>query len=435
MELEHGSAEEMQMNRVDGDGNAVDLKNEYVYKIEVAANRYDLLCIEGIAKAFRVYLGIEPLPRFTVKNSSENLMEIIVKPETQAVRPCVVACVLRDITFDLASYNSFIDLQDKLHQNICRRRTLASMGTHDLDKVRGPITYEAHPPSEIVFQALKQTQEMDCNALFDVFRSDIKMKKFLPILEGHEKYPVFYDQDRQVLSLPPIINSDKTKITLDTKNVFVEITGTDIQKTKICLAVLAAQFSEHCAGEWQHKVEQVKVTYEHDASKSEVTPTMEYNDFDVELEYINRILGLNLDVEKVGACAQKMGLVLKGANADNTSVKMEIPPTRADILHPIDVIEDIGIGYGFNNIERVFPENNTVGSFQPINKFTDLLRSELAQAGYVESLTFSLLSLQDNYKRMRQEINLDECVQLSNPSTQEFQIVRTSLLPGLLKCL
>jgi len=115
VELEHGSAEEMQMNRVDGDGNSVDLSNQYVYKIEVAANRYDLLCVEGIAKAFRVYLGLEPLPRCLVKNSSDNLQEIIVKAETQAVRPCVVACVLRDIRFDLASYNSFIDLQDKLH--------------------------------------------------------------------------------------------------------------------------------------------------------------------------------------------------------------------------------------------------------------------------------------------------------------------------------
>jgi len=99
------------------------------------------------------------------------------------------------------------------------------------------------------------------------------------------------------------------------------------------------------------------------------------------------------------------------------------------------VIEDIGIGYGFNNIERVFPENNTVGTYQPINKFTDLVRQELAQAGYVESLTFSLLSLEDNYIRMRLEANLAECVQLSNPKTQEFEIVRTSLLPGLLKCL
>lgn len=151
VELEHGSAEEMQMNRVDGEGNAVDLSNEYVYKIEVAANRYDLLCVEGIAQAFRVYLGIHKLPRFGVKNSSETLQQIIVKPETAAVRPCVVACVLRDIRFDIGSYNSFIDLQDKLHQNICRRRTLASMGTHDMDKFRGPVTYEAHPPSDIVF--------------------------------------------------------------------------------------------------------------------------------------------------------------------------------------------------------------------------------------------------------------------------------------------
>jgi len=162
---------------------------------------------------------------------------------------------------------------------------------------------------------------------------------------------------------------------------------------------MAAQFSEHCEGDWRDHVEQVKITYEHDASKSEITPSMDYNDFDVELEYINRILGLNLDAARVGECAEKMGLVLKSSNA--TTVKVEIPPTRADILHPCDVIEDIGIGYGFNNIERVCPENNTIGAYQPINKFTDLLRAELAQAGYVESLTFSLLSLQDNYKRMR----------------------------------
>ena len=137
---------------------------------------------------------------------------------------------------------------------------------------------------------------------------------------------------------------------------------------------------------------------------------MSYFDFDVEMEYINRILGLSLDTDAVRGCAEKMGLVMKSASADKSKVKIEIPPTRADILHSCDVIEDIGIGYGFNNIERVFPENNTVGTYQPINKFSDLLREEIAQAGYIESLTFSLLSLQDNYKRMRQEINLNECV-------------------------
>ena len=162
---------------------------------------------------------------------------------------------------------------------------------------------------------------------------------------------------------------------------------------------------------------------------------MDYIDFDLEMEYLNRILGLNLDVNKVRSCAEKMGLTLKGAKNNEGTVTLEVPPTRADILHPCDLIEDIGIGYGFNNIERVFPENNTVGTFQPINKFTDLVRSEMAQAGYIESLTFSLLSIQNNYVRMRQQPNLEECVQLSNPKTQEFEIVRTSLLPGLMMCL
>jgi phenylalanyl-tRNA synthetase beta chain len=124
----------MQMTRNDDNGNAIDISKEIVYKIEVAANRYDLLCIEGIAAAFKAYIGLGHAPRYTIKNQSEKLIEVIVKPETAVVRPFVVACVLRNIHFDVKSYNSFIDLQDKLHMNICRRRTLASMGTHDLDK-------------------------------------------------------------------------------------------------------------------------------------------------------------------------------------------------------------------------------------------------------------------------------------------------------------
>ena len=155
----------------------------------------------------------------------------------------------------------------------------------------------------------------------------------------------------------------------------------------------------------------------------------------MELEYINRILGVNIDAAKVKSCAEKMGLVLKSASDDGEVLTVEVPPTRADILHKCDLIEDIGIGYGFNNIAKVFPANNTVGQLQPNNKFTDHLRHELAQAGYTESLTFSLLSLKDNYENMRQEVDLSECVQLSNPKTIEFEIVRTTLLPGLLKCL
>jgi len=131
------------------------------------------------------------------------------------------------------------------------------MGTHDLDKFASdsPITYEAVAPKDIVFQALKQTESMNAEALFSILKNDMKMKKFIPILEGHEKYPVFYDKNRQVLSLPPIINSEQTKITYNTKNVFIEITGTDLMKCKICLAILAAQFSEYSSADNQFTIE------------------------------------------------------------------------------------------------------------------------------------------------------------------------------------
>lgn len=274
---------------------------------------------------------------------------------------------------------------------------------------------------------------MNVEALFNILKNDMKMKKFLPILDGHDKYPVFYDKNRQVLSLPPIINSETTKISYNTKNVFIEVTGTDLMKCKICLAILAAQFSEYCAADSQFTIEQVKVTYESEPEKSEVTPSLDYNTFEVELEKVNKTLGIQIDVEKAAECASKMGLTLLGSKDGKMTV--EFPPTRSDILHPCDLVEDIGIGYGYNNIVRVFPDTNTVGAFQPNNVFADLLRQELAQAGYIEQLTFSLISLKDNYERMRQPINVNECVQLSNPKTLEFEIVRTSLLPGLLKCL
>jgi phenylalanyl-tRNA synthetase beta chain len=114
-ELEIGNAVEMQMTRNDDNGAAIDISKQIVYKIEVAANRYDLLCIEGISAAFKAYLGLGHAPRYTIKNQSEKLHEIIVKADTAKVRPHVVGCVLRNVTFDVKSYASFIDLQDKLH--------------------------------------------------------------------------------------------------------------------------------------------------------------------------------------------------------------------------------------------------------------------------------------------------------------------------------
>ena len=435
LEIEIDTAAEFNMTRVDDQGAAIDISKETVYKLEVAANRYDLLCLEGFAQAIKAYLGIAPIPKLSVKNQRPGGLErIIVKAETQEVRPFVVAAILRNIKFDLQSYNSFIDLQDKLHQNICRRRTLCSMGTHDYDKVQGPITYEARAPQDIVFRALKQTEEMDAAQLFEVLKKDQKLKKYLHIIEDKPKFPVFYDAKGTVLSLPPIINSDTTKISIETKNVLIEMTGTDLHKLEVCLAVLAGQFSQHCQGDTQFTIEQVEIVHEQ-TGKVEVFPNLKSHEFEVEVKSINTTLGLELDIEKIRECAEKMGLVYKGAQDGNKKVIVEVPPTRTDVIHECDIAEDIGIAYGYNNIPKVFPPTNTVGKQIPLHKFSDLIRSELAQAGYIESLTMSLLSIKENYEYLRRPFNEDEAVQIANPKTIEFEIVRTSLIPGLLKVL
>ena len=128
--------------------------------------------------------------------------------QTESVRPFVVCGVLRDITFDQARYESFIDLQDKLHTNICRQRTLVAIGTHDLDTLTPPFTYEALPPKDIRFVPLSEDQEFTGETLFPYYKTkeNCKLKPFLKIIEDSPVYPVIYDSKRVVCSLPPIIN-------------------------------------------------------------------------------------------------------------------------------------------------------------------------------------------------------------------------------------
>ncbi|CAA2996312.1 Probable phenylalanine--tRNA ligase beta subunit [Olea europaea subsp. europaea] len=238
---------------------------EWICKIEVPANRYDLLCLEGLAQALRIFNGIDPIPTYSAANISKESMHKmfglirICSPRTLKIRPYVVCAILRGVSFDEARYNSFIDLQDRLHQNICRRRTLVAIGTHDLDTIEGPFTYEALTPPEINFVPLKQTKSFRASELMEFYKSDLKLKKFLHIIEDSPVFPVIYDSNRTVLPLPPIINGAHSAITLKTKNVFIECTAMDLTKAKIVLNTMVTMFSVYC--ERKFEVEPVEVAY------------------------------------------------------------------------------------------------------------------------------------------------------------------------------
>ncbi|KAJ2822982.1 phenylalanine--tRNA ligase subunit beta, partial [Coemansia furcata] len=400
-------------------------------KIDISANRYDLLCFEGLSRALGIYLGREQTPNYRIAPGAKP-QRIVVAKECAQVRPFVVGAVLRGVKLTPERYQSFIDLQEKLHLTLCHRRTLVSIGTHDLDTIQGPFTYEARKPEDIKFIPLNQTELMDGHRLIEFYGAkDSPIEKYLHIIRDSPVFPVVYDANGTVMSLPPLINSNHSKITLDTRNIFIEITATDLTKVGVALNIMLTMFSGYCAEPFA--VEPVEVVYPD--GKSIVYPDLEPITMHTTAKYLNSIVGIDLSSDEIVKLLGKMSLDAVVENADKGEISVKVPPTRPDVLQECDIAEDLAIAFGYDNIPRVPNSEATVGVPLPLNKLSDIARKEIAMAGWTEALTFSLCSHDENFKNLRRTDSGDEAVVLKNPQTIEFQVCRTTLLPGLLKCI
>uniref|UniRef100_A0A671XFN4 Phenylalanine--tRNA ligase beta subunit n=1 Tax=Sparus aurata TaxID=8175 RepID=A0A671XFN4_SPAAU len=409
LELDEITSEKEIISREQGDSKASGASDIILYKIDVPANRYDLLCLEGLVRGLKVFKNKLEAPRYRrVSPANGEPQRLIITKETAAVRPYAVAAVLRNITFTQERYDSFIELQEKLHQNICRKRSLVAIGTHDLDTISGPFTYTAKPPGDICFKPLNQTKEYTATQLMSLYKTDSHLRHYLHIIEDKPAYPVIYDSNGVVLSMPPIINGDHSKIALKTKNVFIECTATDLTKAKTVLDMMVTMFSEYCFFS-------ALITW-----------------FKLSSEFINRKVGINESTEKIAQLLTRMCL-LSQVTGVGDEIEVEIPPTRSDVIHACDIMEDAAMAYGFNNIPRTTPRTYTVANQFPLNKLTELLRQDLAAAGFTEALNFALCSQEDIADKLGKKIADTRAVHISNPKTAEFQVARTTLLPGLLK--
>ncbi|XP_044526720.1 phenylalanine--tRNA ligase beta subunit isoform X1 [Gracilinanus agilis] len=429
LELDEITSEKEIISKEQGGEKAEGASDVILYKIDVPANRYDLLCLEGLVRGLQVFKERIKAPRYKrIKPSNGQIQRLIITEETAQVRPYAVAAVLRNIKFSKARYDSFIELQEKLHQNICRKRALVAIGTHDLDTISGPFTYTARTPSDIKFKALNQKKEHTACELMDLYKTDNHLKHFLHIIENKPLYPVIYDSNGVVLSMPPIINGDHSKITLKTRNVFIECTGTDLTKAKIVLDIIVTMFSEYC--EKQFTVEAAEVIYPN--GKSYLYPELAYRKEMVKADLINKQIGISETPTSLAKLLTRMYLKSE-VIGDGNQIEIEIPPTRADIIHACDIVEDAAIAYGYNNIQMTIPKTYTIANQLPLNKLTELLRHDLAAAGFTETLTFALCSQEDIADKLSVDISATKAVHIANPKTAEFQVARTTLLPGLLK--
>ncbi|KAK9804450.1 hypothetical protein WJX73_003051 [Symbiochloris irregularis] len=425
------TAEEVQRKQQHQEASASTAQEEEIlYKIDIPANRYDMLCLEGIARALNIFLGrLQPVHYTVTDVTGRQLERMIVRPETALVRPFVVCAVLRGITFDQHSYKGFIDLQDKLHQNLCRQRSLVSIGTHDLSTIQGPFTYEALPPELINFVPLKQTREFDARSLMQHYMEhDLRLRRFIPIIESSHVWPVVLDANRTVLSLPPIINGAHSAMSQHTRDVFIEVTATDLTKAQTVLATLTTMFSEHCAEPFHIEPVEVVDVFGH----SHVYPDLSSWPMEVSVEYINSCTGLELEAQQIAQLLSRMALSAE-PNDGGATVRVEVPPTRSDVLHACDVMEDVAIAHGYNNVPKRLPPAATLGGEQPLNQLTDLLRLECAMAGFTEILTWALCSRAENWGHLLLQEDRHGAVGIGNPATAEFEVCRTSLIAGMLK--
>ncbi|KAI5297231.1 hypothetical protein KEM56_004973, partial [Ascosphaera pollenicola] len=306
-----------------------------------------------IQLALNIFIGRAPIPTYKLVEPANGQFETIhVKEETSQIRPYIAGAILRNIHFDQAGYDSFIALQDKLHQNLARQRTLVAIGTHDLDTIKGPFTYEARAPTDIKFTPLNQTKEMNGAELMEFYEKDKHLGKYLHIIKDSPVYPVIYDSRGTVCSLPPIINGDHSKISVNTRNVFLEYTATDKTKLEIVNNIMVLMFSQHC--DQPFTVEPVRIVSEHNG-QTRTVPNLEPRNFDASISYINACCGLELPAEKICESLTRMAYTATPSKTDSDIINVHVPVTRADVLHQADIMEDVAIAYGFNELPRSFP--------------------------------------------------------------------------------
>ncbi len=397
--------------------------------IEFFPNRPDLYSVEGVARAMRAYLGHEPgLKRYTVGKSE---VKLIVDPSVQEVRPWIVSGLVRNVVFTDPFVKSIMDVQEKLHLTLGRKRKKVSIGIHDFDNVKPPFTYQAVDPESIQFIPLGMNEYMDME---EVLRKHDKGIEYRWILEGFDRYPVITDVNSEVLSFPPIINGIATAVTENTSNIFLDITGLDFNGCKSALNIIAALLAER-GGD----IETVTVEY---LDKTLLTPDLEPTVKKLNIDYTNKMLNSNFSAYEIIGFLNKMAYGAKaGAGVDGIDkgkyLDVQVPAYRSDILHPIDLVEDVAIGAGYDTFIPINPEKMTFGRIRALELFCNQLRSILVGLSFNEIMTLSLSNPKEQFQMLGYDEDIDKppVVSIKNPRTEDFSMLRISLLPSLLTTL
>src|SRR3989344_1990767 len=381
--------------------------------VEIFPNRPDLLSEQGFARALSSFLGIKKgLAKFVVKKSD---IKVIVDKNVEKIRPYTVCAVIKDMKLDDEKIREIMQIQEKLHVTLCRNRRKIAIGIYPLDKIVSPIYFKAVKPAEIQFQPLESKRSMNA---FQILKDHPKGKEFAHLLDKLPMYAIFEDSKKQILSLTPIINSEIVgKVTSQSKNLFIETSGYDLETQKICLNIIVTALAEMGGS-----IYSVEIDY---TGKKITTPDLTPVKMNLDEKTINKILGLNLSKKQMIELLSKMGF-------GNEGDSLLIPAYRKDIMHQVDLAEDLAIAYGYDNFTSEIPKIATTAKQFPITNFKKSLASLLIGLNLLETHTTILTNETILMKKTNYET---DAIELENPKTRDNGLIRTWLLPSLLDVL
>lgn len=394
-------------------GLDIESEDKDLVRIEYSPNRPDYSTDFGIALGMQGLLGIKTgAVRLKIKRSRK--YSINVKPDVARIRPFVTGIVAKDGKIDDKIIKQLVAMQEDLHFGIGRKRKKSSIGIHDLDQISFPLTYSTTSKNH-KFIPLNSDKIL---SISQILQSTDVGKDYGGILANSPKMPIITDSENEIVSFPPIINAAVTTVTPKTKNLFVEVTGISKADAEDMLSVVATILQS--AG---FSLEDVKIS----GSKNSA-PKLESRKMSVSPILVNQILGLDLSRSKIISCLKKSRL---DASQKGKDILCMIPPYRFDIFGPMDLVEEVALGYGIQNLEPALRPSQTIGQTSPISQSLKYLSHVMVGLGYLEALNSSLTSRRVLHEMANRKPS--KTISVRDSKSQEHTILRDSILPGLLE--
>lgn len=419
LEKEIGKIDEKMQEKISMFGTPVEGVTENEISVEIFPNRPDLLSFQGFARALSCFLDKPKIKEYKTEAPEKNY-KVIIDKSVKKVRPFTACAIVKNLSLDGEKIKEIIDIQEKLHGSYGRDRKKLAIGIYPLESIKLPITFLAKKPEDIKFIPLESSKEMNGRQILSQHPAG---RAYAHLLKNCEVFPIFQDDNNEILSMPPIINSHKTgKITEQTKEVFVECSGFNSEYLKKTLNMIVCAMADMGGKIYSMEIED---------KKSYDSPGLESEKIEFSIESINKTLGLSLTEKEIIKLLEKMGIGFEKQKNSNFAV---IPAYRTDILHEIDLSEEVAIAYGYDNFVPEIPRISTIGEEDKTSVLKRKVSEILTGLNLLEISTYHLSTKERQFKDIGFKEFKEEMIEITESKT-ENNILRNSLLANSINVL